>query len=175
MAASDCVEIRPAEAIEPPEGSSTVVSFLRVRKPGMAMLSICERLGRIDVGHFGRDAQLDAALREHDRREAEADAIGLLDDADRARRRPVQVSLFGIGIVPPARNFADSPETAVTVGSASVRATPCCSKACRVAVRLWPPPTDHPSVALSSVVVPLMENGFVEVQLGHAVRHRRRN
>ena len=39
----------------------------------------------------------------------------------------VQVSPPGIGIVPPARNFADSPETAVTVGSAKVRATPCCS------------------------------------------------
>ena len=61
---------------------------------------------------------------------------------------PGQVSPFGIGIVPPARNFADSPETAVTVGSARVRATPCCSKACRVAREVLPPPTVQPSVAL---------------------------
>ena len=40
------VEIRPAEAIEPPDGNSTVVSFLRVRNPGMpevpATVKVCE-------------------------------------------------------------------------------------------------------------------------------------
>ena len=41
MAACVCEEINPAEAIEPPEGSSTVVSFLRVRKPGIAVSAIC--------------------------------------------------------------------------------------------------------------------------------------
>ena len=32
--------MRPAEAIDPPDGNSTVVSFLRVRKPGIEVLSM---------------------------------------------------------------------------------------------------------------------------------------
>jgi hypothetical protein len=47
-------------------------------------------------------------------------------------------------------NFALSPETAVTVGSASVWATPCRSKACKLALKLWFPFTQFriPWVAL---------------------------
>ena len=55
------VEIRPAEAIEPPDGNSTVVSFLRVRKPGIDVLAIESAVRGVDVGDFGGDAQLDAA------------------------------------------------------------------------------------------------------------------
>src|SRR3954453_9287506 len=57
-------------------------------------------------------------------------------------RRPltlVQSSLFGIGISPPAVNFADSPEIAVSVGSARTRDTPARSNACRVADAEKPP------------------------------------
>ncbi len=34
-----CVLMRPAVAIEPPDGNSTVVTLLRVRNPGMLMLA----------------------------------------------------------------------------------------------------------------------------------------
>ena len=51
----------------------------------------------------------------------------------------VQDSLLAIGIVPPAMNLALSPETAVTVGSASVWATPCRSNACSVALKVLLP------------------------------------
>ena len=37
IACSVWVLMRPAEAIEPPEGSSTVVVLLRVRNPGIEM------------------------------------------------------------------------------------------------------------------------------------------
>ena len=37
MACSVWVLIKPAEAIEPPEGSSTVVVLLRVRNPGIVI------------------------------------------------------------------------------------------------------------------------------------------
>ena len=37
-------EIKPAEAIEPPDGNSTVVSFLRVRNPGIDVLAIVQRV-----------------------------------------------------------------------------------------------------------------------------------
>ena len=50
-----------------------------------------------------------------------------------------QFSPLGMGIVPPARNFALSPETAVTVGSAKVCATPSRSKACNCAIMAVPP------------------------------------
>ena len=69
-----------------------------------------------------------------------------------------------IGTVPPARNFALSPETAVTVGSASVWATPCRSKACRVALKFWFPLTQF-SIAWEVVTAPLTANGLSSVKL----------
>jgi hypothetical protein len=61
-------------------------------------------------------------------------------------------------------NFALSPETAVTVGSASVWATPCRSKACKLALKLWFPFTQFriPWVAL---MAPLTANGLSTVKL----------
>ena len=62
MACSVWVLIRPAEAIEPPDGSSTVVVLLRVRNPGIEIPLISD-LGRVvDVRDLGRDPELDAAL-----------------------------------------------------------------------------------------------------------------
>ena len=48
----------------------------------------------------------------------------------------VQPLTVGYGKLPPARKCADSPEIAVRVGSASVRITPACSIACKLAVTL---------------------------------------
>ena len=73
-------------------------------------------------------------------------------------------TLLGMGIVPPARNFAVSPETAVTVGSASVWATPWRSKACRVALKFWPPLTQF-SAASEVATAPLIANGLSSVKL----------
>src|ERR1700733_8370741 len=73
-------------------------------------------------------------------------------------------TLLRMGIVPPARNLAVSPETAVTVGSASVWATPCRSKACKVALR-FPLPLNQFRVASEAVaateplIAPLIANG----------------
>src|SRR3984957_21275463 len=75
-------------------------------------------------------------------------------------------TLFRIGIVPPARNFAVSPDTAVTVGSASVWATPCRSKACKVALML-PLPLNQFRVAseAAAAMAPLIANGGASVKL----------
>ena len=67
-------------------------------------------------------------------------------------------------MVPPARNFALSPETAVTVGSASVWATPWRSNACSVALKLWPPLTQF-SMPSEAATAPLIANGFSSVKL----------
>ena len=71
-------------------------------------------------------------------------------------------TLLRIGIVPPARNFAVSPETAVTVGSASVWATPCRSKACKVALMLWLPLNQFRVASEARRRAPLIANGGVE-------------
>ena len=56
-----------------------MVSFLRVRKPGTGSCCDDDFLGIVDVGHLGADAQLNTALRQHDRSEVERHAVGLLD------------------------------------------------------------------------------------------------
>ena len=69
------------------------------------------------------------------------DAERLVLDADGARAWPPangrveQLCDFGIGISPPAVNFAVSPEIAVSVGSASTRDTPARSNARQRGVR----------------------------------------
>src|SRR5271163_3935859 len=79
-------------------------------------------------------------------------------------------TLLRMGTVPPARNLAVSPETAVTVGSASVWATPCRSKACKVALML-PLPLNQFRVAWEAVAamepatLPLIVNGGSSVKV----------
>ena len=77
---------------------------------------------------------------------------------------PVQDSLLGIGMVPPAMNLALSPETAVTVGSASTCATPCRSKAWMVALKVVSPRAQA-SVASVADSAPLMANGLSILRL----------
>ena len=76
----------------------------------------------------------------------------------------LQVSLFATGTVPPAMNFALSPDTAVTVGSASVCATPWRSKACSVALKF---PIPLPQLTNASVAesAPLIANGLSSLKL----------
>src|SRR5579864_7776392 len=73
-------------------------------------------------------------------------------------------TLLRMGIVPPARNFAVSPETAVTVGSASVWATPCRSNARSVALSS-PLPLNQLSVASDVATAPLIAKGLSRVRL----------
>src|ERR1700733_1285520 len=73
-------------------------------------------------------------------------------------------TLLRMGTVPPARNFAVSPDTAVTVGSASVWATPCRSKACRVAFKFWLPLNQF-RVAWVAETAPLTANGLSRLKL----------
>src|ERR1700722_5451112 len=73
-------------------------------------------------------------------------------------------TLLRMGTVPPARNFAVSPETAVTVGSASVWATPCRSKACKLALKLWLPLTQFRTPS-EVATAPLMANGLSRLKL----------
>ena len=80
IACSVWVLMRPAEATEPPEGNSTVVVLLRVRKPGIAIPLNVTCVAVVDVGDFGRDSQLDPSLGQDDRSEIQGHAIGLLDE-----------------------------------------------------------------------------------------------
>ena len=107
-------------------------------------------------------------------REIEGHAVGLLNDSRSDKTPAVQVSPLGIGIVPPAMNLALSPETAVTFGSASVWATPCRSKACKVAVKLlaaFGPAQRRRGVVVSA---PLMAKGLSSREFA-AVRSRCRS
>ena len=141
MACLVCSWIRPAIAIEPPEGISSVVSARRVLIEGIVR---CRRhaqrhrvVGR-DFGYFGHHPQADPAFGQHHRREIERDAELLEAESERSARshrsRVWQVTPVGIGNSPPAMKVADSPEIAVRLGSASVRTTPALSMARSVAV-----------------------------------------
>ncbi len=70
--------------IEPPDGNSTVVSFLRVRKPGTgaSKIVIC-----VDVSISVTSVAMRNWMRpwrEDHRREIQRDAVGLLNDRGRA-------------------------------------------------------------------------------------------
>src|SRR5579885_1635652 len=72
----------------------------------------------------------------------------------------VQLRPLAIGIVPPARNFADSPDIAVTVGSARMRATPWRSKASNCPWKVLPPLLQF-NRALVAEISPLIAKGLV--------------
>src|SRR5690349_24240664 len=77
---------------------------------------------------------------------------------------PVQLKPAGTGNSPPARNFADSPEIAVRLGSASVRITPDCSIARSEAV-IEPPCTGKVGVRFEFEIVWFCtENGLSELK-----------
>ena len=131
-----CSWIRPAIAMEPPDGISSVVSARRVLIEGIVVPATADRFkygvfGR-DFRHLGHHPQADPPLGQHHRREVERDAEFLVaDDLDRTDDASAviawQVTPAGIGNSPPAMNVADSPEIAVRFGSASVRTTPALS------------------------------------------------
>ena len=76
-------EIRPAIASDPPEGSSTVDLAGRFLRAGMLMLED-DRAFVGELAHLGLDLQADAAFRQHDRREGEADTELLEGDGELA-------------------------------------------------------------------------------------------
>ena len=61
------LEMRPASAREPPDGSSTTVFAWRVSNTGFCPMNLR------DIADAGIDLEADAAFREHDRREAQLD------------------------------------------------------------------------------------------------------
>ena len=76
--------INPAVTSEPPEGSSTVVSFLRVAEAGLVAAGILGGMGPVDLGHLRRQMQRDAPLRKDRRREVEDHPVRLQIGRDRA-------------------------------------------------------------------------------------------
>ena len=78
MACCVWVLIRPAEAIEPPEGNSTVVVLLRVRNPGIVSPAKVIWTEFVDVRDFGRNSQLDTSRGQDDRCKVQGHAVGLL-------------------------------------------------------------------------------------------------
>src|SRR4051812_21187102 len=134
--------MRPAVIITAPDGSSTVVSDLRTFMPGTAMLPM-------RIWFSGSTSVTSVATRKLIRPSASTTGVklkvtpyGLYSTPIAQDLRPptvVQSSLLGIGISPPAVNLADSPEIAVSVGSARTRETPARSNACKVADAENPP------------------------------------
>ena len=73
-----------------------------------------------ELRHFGRNVQADASFGQHDRRKPEAHT----ERFELELTLPSRSRATGNGNSPPAKNFADSPETAVRFGSANMRTMP---------------------------------------------------
>ena len=141
MACLVCSWIRPAIAIEPPEGISSVVSARRVLIEGIVVPPappvkafsgetsdtsvITRRLIRPSLSTTGvKLSEIPNFLK-----------VTVWTHCPTAPAVDVwQVTPVGIGNSPPEMNVADSPEIAVRFGSASVRTTPAVSMARSVAV-----------------------------------------
>src|ERR1700730_19085183 len=90
---------------------------------------------------------------------------------------PVQLGAVGTGISPPTVSFALSPETAETVGSARMRATPFRSKACKVALKVLAGLCavsavgmafgGYPMTLPAAPITPLIANGLNWVKVPH--------
>jgi hypothetical protein len=57
--------------------NSTVVEARRTVNAGTATPLLTNRMGRVDLAHFGLDLHVDKATAEHSRRERQADTIFL--------------------------------------------------------------------------------------------------
>src|ERR1700676_1931303 len=138
MACLVCSWIRPAMAMEPPDGISSVVSARRVLIDGTVVpemvieLSsaisdtsvITRRLIRPSVSTTGvKLSEMPNFLKLTEGEQGPVPPPGAV----------WQVTPVGNGNSPPAMNVADSPEIAVRLGSASVRTTPALSIARSVA------------------------------------------
>src|SRR5271154_4966536 len=133
--------MRPAIAIEPPDGISSVVSARRVLIEGIVVPPAPP------VKAFSADTSDTSVItRKEIRPSVKTTGVKLSEMPNFLKLTvwtqfpivPVdevwQVTPVGIGNSPPEMNVADSPEIAVRFGSASVRTTPALSIARRVAV-----------------------------------------
>ncbi len=123
---------RPAIIIAPPDGSSTEVSARRTVRLGMVRLAVpappaarvrapCCDNSETSVEIFSEIRPLDSTTGVKPRPTPK----GL----NSTLTLPVVSSPVGTGNSPPARNLADSPDTAVRLGSARTRTRPTLSKA----------------------------------------------
>ena len=105
-----------------------------------------DRGGRVDRADLGRDFQVDHAVGQHRRREGQADTERLEFDRDGDRRCPPPPlpCATGIGNSPPARKLAVSPDSATSVGSASVVTAPLRSSAFKRRFDVEPDDAEHP-------------------------------
>jgi hypothetical protein len=123
----------PAIASEPPDGISTTVSARRARIEGIVRVWLVPGTPSVIAFSLERsdtsvaDLQADAALAQHNRREARLTPNFLKSICCWQTGGDLVVSQdnpFGTGNSPPATNKPVSPDTTVTFGSASVRTTP---------------------------------------------------
>src|SRR5258708_9657959 len=169
--------MRPAIAIEPPEGISSVVSARRVLTEGTVIpvtvieLSsdtsepsvITRRLIRPSFSTTGvKLSEMPNFLKEMEGAHCPTAPAAVV----------WQVTPVGIGNSPPAMNVADSPEIAVRFGSARVRITPAFSIARMVAVTDGNPlvePNPKPAWLLATSGRPKAENGLLLLKFTTAV------
>src|SRR5271156_6835387 len=161
-----CCWIRPAIAMEPPDGISSVVSARRGLTEGTEIplmlieLSletsdtsvITRRLIRPSLSTIGvKLSEMPNFLKAIDGAHCPIDPAAVV----------VQVTPVGIGNSPPAMKVADSPEMAVRFGSARVRTTPALSIARKVAVTDGVEPPNDVARELPETSGPLfVVNGF---------------
>src|SRR6185437_10908450 len=158
--------IRPAIAIAPPEGISSVVSARRVLIEGtVSPLMLIEfsfeisdtsvitrKLIRPSVSTTGvKLSEMPNFLKETDGWQFPIEPVAVVRHCT-----PV-----GIGNSPPAMNVADSPEMAVRLGSASVRITPALSIARIVACTDGLEPNAAVMLLLPTSGAPFAVNGLV--------------
>src|ERR1700755_2970264 len=142
--------MRPAIAIEPPDGISSVVSARRVLTEGTVIpvtvieLSSDTSETSVITRRLIRPSFITTGVKL-------SEIPNFLKEMEGAHcpTAPAvvvwQVTPVGIGNSPPAMNVADSPEIAVRFGSARVRTTPALSIARRVAVTWGTPLRTDPA------------------------------
>ena len=153
MACLVCSWIRPAIAIAPPEGISSVVSARRVLIEGteIPLMLIELSLETSDTSVITRRLMRPSVSTTGVKLSEMPNFLKAIDGAHWPTAPAAvvwQVTPVGIGNSPPAMKVADSPEIAVRFGSASVRTTPALSIARIVAWTDGVAPPNAPVMAL---------------------------
>src|SRR3954471_23908740 len=156
MACLVCSAIRPAIAIAPPEGISSVVSARRVLIEGMVTEFTVEAVTDCDslIELSFDNSETSVMTRKEMRPSVSTTGVKLSEMPNFLKLIWVvqtcvvgsQEYPAGTGNSPPAMKVADSPEIAVRLGSARVRTTPALSIARKVACTEGAPPNDPVAV-----------------------------
>jgi len=122
--------------MEPPEGSSSVLSARRTSRPGMTTFAPSWTVTWFEIADT---SVLTCRLMRPSERTTGVNARATPNGLNWIETWPDESTPVGTGNSPPARNEAFSPEIAVSVGSARVLIMPVCSRARSVALTLLVP------------------------------------